>query len=74
MAVGATVPAAATGNTNYSSWSMIQDLRSWFPIIRLVHQNGTKIKHRISDDELATINISSCETLGKWNYVINPQI
>ena len=29
--------------------------------------------HKISDDELAKINIFPCETLGKWNYVIKPQ-
>lgn len=30
--------------------------------------------HKISDDELAGINIFPCEILGKWNYVIKPQI
>ncbi len=30
--------------------------------------------HKISDEELAGINIFPCETLGKWNYVIKPQI
>lgn len=29
--------------------------------------------HKISDNELAEINIFPCETLGKWNYVIKPQ-
>ena len=29
--------------------------------------------HKISDAELAGINIFHCETLGKWNYVIKPQ-
>ena len=29
--------------------------------------------HKISDDELAKINIFPCGTLGKWNYVIKPQ-
>ncbi len=29
--------------------------------------------HKISDDELAKINIFPCETLEKWNYVIKPQ-
>lgn len=30
--------------------------------------------HKISDEELAEINIFPCETLEKWNYVIKPQI
>lgn len=29
---------------------------------------------KISDDELAKINIFPCETLGKWNYVIKPKL
>lgn len=34
-----------------------------------VYETGRKI----SDDELAKINIFPCQTLGKWNYVIKPQ-
>ena len=30
--------------------------------------------HKISDDELAKINIFPCEILGKWNYVIKSRL
>ena len=30
--------------------------------------------HKISDEELAQINIFPCETLPKWNYIIKPKI
>ena len=29
--------------------------------------------HKVSDDELSSLNITPCEVLGKWNYVIRPQ-
>jgi len=29
--------------------------------------------HKITDDELASLNITPCETLRKWNYIVRPQ-
>ena len=29
---------------------------------------------KITDEEMATLNLTPCETLGKWNYVVKPQI
>ena len=29
--------------------------------------------HKISDEELSRLNITPCETLGKWNYIVRPQ-
>ncbi len=29
--------------------------------------------HKITDDELAALNITPCEILGQWNYIVRPQ-
>ena len=34
-----------------------------------IYETGRKI----SDEELAKLNIIPCETLGKWNYIVRPQ-
>ena len=34
-----------------------------------IYETGRKI----SDDELASLNITPCEVLGKWNYYVRPQ-
>lgn len=30
--------------------------------------------HKVSDDELSKLNITPCDTLGKWNYIVSPQL
>ncbi len=35
-----------------------------------IYETGRKI----TDDELSALNITPCETLGKWNYIVKPQM
>lgn len=39
-----------------------------------VDNNAYATGKKITDKELSTINLYSCETLGNWNYIIKPQI